>query len=232
MRWYGACGAGLLGLVGAFVLVFAIPLRVRVRFSRRGGSQSLRVWAGVWDGLVWIPVYRYAKLVRPSGAAATAAATANATGTGTTTASAPGRSPDARARRARRAEAGPPLGRRLVRFFYRALRSTGLRVHRLRVQVDLGSGDAATTAIGVGVAHAAIGLAIARSPVPLKFARARPEVAVTPRYDRACVEGSVDCIASFSPGYTVLEGIRLARRAGRRAGARRARIPRERASPP
>lgn len=102
--------------------------------------------------------------------------------------------------------------RRIGRFFYAALKSTGVDVHRLRIHVELGSGEAATSAIGVGLAYALINTGLAACPVPLRFPAGRPEIRVTPRYDRAGLDASVDCIVALAPGYIILRGIQIKRR--------------------
>ena len=128
-----------------------------------------------------------------------------------------------RASRSRRAGGGQGPGlraarrrhdvrRRIGRFFYAALRSTGLDVHRLWIRVELGSGEAATSAIGVGLAYALINTGLAAFPVPLRFPLGRPEIRITPRYDRAGLDASVDCIVALTPGYIILRGIQIRRR--------------------
>ncbi len=231
MRW-GVVVAVIFSVVAALLVIIMLPLKVSVRFTRARGKSTVRVWVGVLSGLVWIPVYRKVP-PRPGEERGRPAATAPAAGggpdahedgavvistwisrarsmvkrlggpdDGVAQGDGKGRSPDCRRRGSRR----------IASFFYAVLKSTGLDVHRLRVRVALGSGEAATTAIGVGLAYALINTGLAASPVPLRFLRGKPDINIVPRYDRAGLDASVDCIVALTPGYIILRGIRVKRR--------------------
>ena len=239
LRWAVIVIACIFGVIALLFILVMLPLKVSVRFVRTCGHSVIRVWVGVLSGLIWVPVYR--EVSRPkeereregegedgtsvvAGWISRAQALLRALGdsgdgnaqqgnrgrTGRTSRSRPsggGQGPGPRAARHRH-----DVRRRIGRFFYATLKSTGLDVHRLRIHVELGSGEAATSAIGVGLAYALISTGLAACPVPLRFPAGRPEIRVTPRYDRAGLDASVDCIVALTPGYIILRGIQIKRR--------------------
>lgn len=239
MRWVVIVIACVLGVIGLLVVLVMLPLKVSVRFERIRGRTAIRVWVGVLSGLVWVPVYR--KAPRPGEEGVQAANAVAEDGASVvrgwlsrlqafwTSLADPG---DGGSRGEGQSEAGRGAGprlpgggrgkqaarrrrdmpRRIGRFLYAAVKSTGLDVHRLGIRMELGSGEAATSAIGVGLAYALINTGLAASPVPLRFPVQRPEIRIAPRYDRAGFDASVDCIVALTPGYIILRGIQIRRR--------------------
>lgn len=244
MRWYVVAAIGALALSAILLVVLLLPLKVSVLFERRHGRNAVRVWIGILYGLIWVPVFRKVPRLRPDQDRVGTPADEDRPGRaedgtsivlkclsqlqslvkplGAQDEKASLQTPDSRKpSRAKRA------GRRMARLLYRGIRATGLDVWRLKVRVELGSGEAATSAIGVGVAYALISGVLAASPVPLRFPAGKPDILITPRYDKAGLDASVHCIVAATPGYIILRGIQAGRReggkvrAGRRARARR-----------
>ncbi|MBC7084224.1 MAG: hypothetical protein PWR07_655 [Bacillota bacterium] len=241
MRWAVIVIACFLGVIALLFILVTLPLKVSARFVRTRGHSVIRVWVGVLSGLIWVPVYRKVPRPKEEREGERAGEGEDGTSvvagwisraqvlmrslgdSGDGNAQQGDRGRASRASRSRRSGGGQGPGpraarrrhdvrRRIGRFFYAALKATGLDVHRLRIHVELGSGEAATSAIGVGLAYALINTGLAACPVPLRFPAGRPEIRVTPRYDRAGLDASVDCIVALTPGYIILRGIQIKRR--------------------
>lgn len=242
MRWAVIVIACIPGIAALLLILVMLPLKVSVRFVRTAGHNLIRVWVGILSGLIWIPVYRKVPRpkeetggeVTGEGEDATSVVAgwmsrsraflqalgdssdgdAQQGGRGRTgRASHRGRSGGVKRASPREApQRRRDVRKRVGRFLYAALKSTGLEVHRLRICVELGSGEAAASAIGVGLAYALINAGLAACPVPLRFPMGRPEITITPRYDRAGFDAFVDCIVALAPGYIILRGIQLKRR--------------------
>ncbi|MEW6229136.1 MAG: hypothetical protein AB1700_13770 [Bacillota bacterium] len=237
MRWFVVAAVGALAAPAILLIVLLLPLKVSVLFERRDGRNAVLVWVGILYGLIWVPVFRKVpRLRRPDQDHVDSRADEGRPGRTEDGASVVSRwlsrlqnlarplgaqderaspqAPDSRKpSRVRR------VGRRMARFLYRGVRATGLDVWKLRVRMELGSGEAATSAIGVGVAYALMSGALAASPVPLRFLAGKPDILITPRYDRAGLDASVHCIVAVTPGYIILRGIQAGRTKGGKARA-------------
>lgn len=236
MRWYVVAAIGALAAPAILPIVLLLPLKVSVLFERRDGRNAVRVWVGILYGLIWVPVFRKVPRLGPDQDHVGSPADEGHPGRtedgasvvskwlsqlqslvrplGAQDEKASPQAPDSRkSSRARR------VGRRMARFLYRGVRATGLDVWKLRVRMELGSGEAATSAIGVGVTYALISGALAASPVPLRFPAGKPDILITPRYDKAGLDASVHCIVAVTPGYIILRGIQAGRRKGGKARA-------------
>ncbi|MCR4402251.1 MAG: hypothetical protein NUW12_05625 [Firmicutes bacterium] len=217
MRWAVIVLAFIPGIAALILILAMLPLKVSVRFVRTAGRNIIRVWVGVLSGLVWLSVYRSASRVEDTSGG-------EVTGVGEDLTSVLAEWVSRLWARSRalggsggaRVQQGPRRWRdvrgRIGRFLFSALRSTGLDVKMLRIRVELGSGEAATSAIGVGLTYALVNACLAACPVPLRFAAGKPEIAITPRYDRAGLDVAVDCIVALTPGYIILQGIQNRRR--------------------
>ncbi|MGE5592419.1 MAG: hypothetical protein ACM3X3_01890 [Betaproteobacteria bacterium] len=241
MRWPLIATACILGVIALFLVLVMLPVKVSVRFVRTRGRSLIRVRVSFLSGLIWIPVYGRASrpeygndgkdAVTTRDGASVLAEWASRVQALLRSAGEPGngeglpgngrgaeraawfrRSGASSGKGPRKARRWREVRRRVGRFLYLALKSEGLDVQKLRIRLELGSGEAATSAIGVGLAYAVINTALAAFPVPLRFPRGRPEVSVIPRYDRAALDASVDCIVALTPGYIILRGIQTERR--------------------
>lgn len=244
MRWYVVAAIGALAAPAILLIVLLLPLKVSVLFERRGRRNSVRVWVGILYGLIWVPVFR--KVPRSQSDRDHVGSPADVGHPGriedgasvvskwlselqnlVKALGAQGEEAFPQAPDSRKSSRSRRVGRRIARFLYLGVRATGLDVWKLEVRMEFGSGEAATSAIGVGVAYALISGVLAASPVLLRFPAGKPDILITPRYDRAGLDASVHCIAAVTPGYIILRGIQAGRRrggkarAGPRAGARR-----------
>jgi len=247
LRWLLIGVACVLGVAALSLLLVMLPLRVSAHFVRTRGRNVIRVRVGLLWGLVWIPVYtRSSRPEHENGDSDAVTARDGVSRLAEWVSrvktllrsigeSGEGEGTPRERRRAgpaawlRRARASPgndesrgarrwhEVRRRVARFFYRAIRAEGLDVQELRIRLELGSGEAATSAIGVGLAYALINTALAAFPVPLRFPRGRPAISVVPRYDRAAFDASIRCILALTPGYIILRGIQTTRRRRRRS---------------
>jgi len=75
-------------------------------------------------------------------------------------------------------------------------------LRELRLEANLGTGDAATTALAVGLLHAALGTGLALLPAYFKLPAAfAPAVVVSPDYARPGLRAAAVCIAEARLGH-------------------------------
>lgn len=83
----------------------------------------------------------------------------------------------------------------------------GLTMLRFRFRLVFGAGDAATTAIFVGLIYALLGTAIAAFSERLRFPGDLPEITVAPCYNEVCVDMEFDSIVVSKPGHIVFPAV-------------------------
>ena len=83
----------------------------------------------------------------------------------------------------------------------------GLTLLRFRLRLAFGAGDAATTAITVGLIHALLGTVLAVFSERLRFPGDLPEVTIAPCYNEVCVDMELDSIVVSRPGNIVFPAI-------------------------
>jgi hypothetical protein len=104
---------------------------------------------------------------------------------------------------------GGPGGRRpLVGKAFWLLRGQ-LRLERLALELELGTGDAARTALAVGSVYAVVGSGLALLPLYFQLRGLRPAIRVVPQFGQAAVRLQFDCILAARLGHLMLAAARI-----------------------
>jgi len=185
VRRAGNAAHMLLGCALAIIALTATCALSRVRASLRydleGGDQALRIELRLLFGL-W---HRHWRVPEAGGRIPVSAP--GRLGRAVQRQTVPGRRPE---------DPRPGLGASPAWRGLDQLRGR-VRLETLAVGVELGVGDPALTALGVGAAHALLGAACAALPAYFRTERLRPAVVVRPNYGpQALLRARLDCLAS------------------------------------
>lgn len=109
---------------------------------------------------------------------------------------------------------------RLMKLFMRAVRLANkyypvvryflgkVHLHRLKWRTEIGAGDPFDTGILLGILWALKGNLLAVFYRLLHRGGARPQVAVTPSFEKSCFRTSLDCIFEVRIGYIIFTGFK------------------------
>ena len=79
-----------------------------------------------------------------------------------------------------------------------------VRLLAMRLDIRLGTGDAALTAVAVGLTHALVGTGLALLSTYVRTDRLEPAVRVQPDYAAERLQASGDCIAATRLGHLMV----------------------------
>ncbi|NLS44361.1 MAG: DUF2953 domain-containing protein [Firmicutes bacterium] len=191
-----------LGTIMLAFAVFVIPIYVGVQLNFNRERTFILVRFGIIGGLLWFTVYRFDDAIRQgSGIQPRFAAGLlesfikhpenilkicnNFIDNATQSKSRQNQVKDLNNK-------ATSVQKRLFRAAARLIYEKGLDIFHFNARLYFGTGDAAGTAVGVGIIHTLIGVIMAVSQKQVRFLRERPRITIIPRYNEVCINLMLD----------------------------------------
>mgnify|MGYP000868960281 CR=1 FL=1 len=207
----------ILSIAGFALVVFVVPVHVRIQLTLNRKQTLARVSLGIMNGLIWFTLYRTHDVTRlnqdspeelisstlqelirnPENAWVLIAGTFRRILRN---------KPKQHLSEDKDEKPGIPQ-ERFIQSISRQIFKRGLDILRFRVLLSFGTGDAATTGIAVGSIYTLVGAAMAVFSDKLRFPKDPPDITIRPCYNEVRVDLDFDSIVLLRPGDVVFRAI-------------------------